>query len=110
MLRFRVCLVACGLLASIAVAQERGPRSFDPRLKIELFAEHPQIVTPTGIDVDSQGRVWALESNTHFPPSDYAGHKSDRLLVMQGRGSDGRAAKIDAFADGFTHAMSVAVR
>jgi hypothetical protein len=29
---------------------------------------------------------------------------------MQGRRDDGRAAKIDTFADGFTHAMSVAVR
>ena len=33
-------------------AQDEPPRSLDRRLKIELFAENPQIVTPTGIDVD----------------------------------------------------------
>lgn len=86
------------------------PKSIDQRLKIELFAEQPQIVTPTGLDVDSKGRVWAIESNTHFPPPDYAGHKSDRLLVMRDTNGDGRADEITTFADGFTHAMSVAVR
>jgi len=82
----------------------------DPRLKIELFAEHPQIVTPTGLDVDAAGRVWAIESNTHFPPEGYAGHESDRLLVMKDANGDGRADDITVFADGFVHAMSVAVR
>ncbi len=86
------------------------PKVMDPRLKIELFAEHPQIVTPTGLDVDSKGRVWAIESNTHFPPEGYAGHKSDRLLVMQDTNGDGSADDIKVFADGFVHAMSVAVR
>lgn len=86
------------------------PKVMDPRLKIELFAEHPQIVTPTGIDVDSKGRVWAIESNTHFPPEGYAGHKSDRLLVMQDKDADGRADDIKVYADGLVHAMSVAVR
>ncbi len=90
-------------------AQDALPKVLDPRLKIELFAEHPQIVTPTGIDVDAQGRVWAIESNTHFPPEGYAGHKTDRLLVMQDKNGDGRADEIAVFADGFTHAMSVAV-
>ena len=43
--------------SSQLVAQEATPRSLDPELKIELFAESPQIVTPTGIDVDHLGRV-----------------------------------------------------
>jgi len=50
---------------------------------VELYAESPQIVTPTGIDVDSRGRVWVLESNTHFPPEGYRGHSTDRLLVFE---------------------------
>ncbi len=80
--RLQLGLVLLAIISQ-ATAQDKPPRSLDPRLKIELFAEHPQIVTPTGIDVDAQGRVWAIESNTHFPPPDYAGHKTDRLLVMQ---------------------------
>ncbi len=68
--------LAAGLLATLASsftwAQDR-PQSLDPRIQISLFAENPQIVTPTGIDVDEAGRVWAIESNTHFPPEGYAG-------------------------------------
>ncbi len=94
----------------ISLGQDDAPRSLDPRVKIELFAQQPQIVTPTGIDVDDLGRVWVIESNTHFRPDDYKGHASDRLLVMSDTDADGRADKIVTFADGLTHAMSVAVR
>lgn len=90
-------------------AQDAPPRSLDPRLKVVLFAEHPQIVTPTGLDVDPLGRVWAIESNTHFPPEGYKGHPTDRLLILQDQDGDGRADDVQVFADGLTHAMSVAV-
>ncbi len=90
-------------------ADDAPPRSLDDRLEITLFAEHPLLNTPTGIDVDARGRVWVIESNTHFPPAGYDGHPSDRLLILTDSDGDGRAeAKV--FADGFTHSMSVAVR
>ena len=108
---FLECLVVSALsAASTLSADDPLPKSLDPRVKIELFAEQPQIVTPTGIDIDSQGRVWAIESNTHFPPEDYQGHKTDRLLVLRDTNGDGRADDVQVFADGLTHAMSVAVR
>ncbi|HXY33519.1 MAG TPA: PVC-type heme-binding CxxCH protein [Planctomycetaceae bacterium] len=88
---------------------EAPPRSLDPRLKIELFAEAPQIVTPTDLAVDYLGRVWAIESNTHFPPAGYKGHPSDRILVFRPNPSGGRAGDPQVFADGFRHAMSIAV-
>jgi putative membrane-bound dehydrogenase-like protein len=91
-------------------AADELPRAIDSRLKIELFAEHPTIVTPTGIDIDHAGRVWAIESNTHFPPKGYDRHPSDRLYVMRDTNGDGKADDIKVFADGFTHAMSVAVK
>ena len=105
-------LAGCAVLSGIdvlAVAAD-GPRSVDPRIRIELYAEQPQIKTPTGIDVDARGRVWGIESNTHFRPEGYDGHPSDRLLVMEDTDGDGRADDVRVFADGFTHAMSVAVR
>ncbi len=95
---------------SSAAAQDAPPRSLDSRLKIELFAEQPQIVTPTGIDVDHKGRVWAIESNTHFPPKEYTGHPSDRVLVMSDTDGDGKADKIVVFTDGLRHTMSIAMR
>ena len=102
-------------LGQTAVAQDEPPRSLDPRLKIELFAENPQLATPTGIDVDHAGRVWTIESNTHFPPEGYKGHPTDRILVMEdtdadGKGRDHKADKITVFKDGLTHTMSIAVK
>ncbi len=91
-------------------AEDAPPKSLDPRLKVELFAEHPQIVTPTGIDVDHLGRVWAIESNTHHRASDYQGHDSDRVLIMRDTNNDGRADDIVVFTDGLVHTMSIALR
>lgn len=94
---------------AVSPVVDTPPRSLDPRIKIELFAEAPQIVTPTGIDVDHRGRVWAIESNTHFRPAEYTGHPSDRVLVMSDTDHDGKADRIITFADGLTFTMSVAV-
>ena len=98
------------LLTNFVAQAEEPPKSLDPRLKIELFAEHPQIVTPTGLDVDHRGRVFAIESNTHFPPEGYKGHPTDRVLVMSDTDGDGKADKIVVFKDGLRHSMSVVVR
>ena len=118
----RLTVIAFGstlLLNSISTppsrAQDEPPRSLDPRLKIELFVENPQLATPTGIDVDHAGRVWVIESNTHFPPEGYKGHPTDRVLVMEdadtdGKGRDHKADKITVFKDGLTHTMSIAVK
>lgn len=108
----RIASVASALLCLLSPvsAAETAPRSLDPALRITLFAENPQLVTPTGIDVDAQGRVWAIESNTHFPPKDYKGHPSDRLLILTDTNGDGRADREQVFLDGLRHTMSVAVR
>src|SRR5579871_5089758 len=103
-------LVVVLFASAVARADDAPPRSLDQRVKIELFAESPQIVTPTGLDVDRRGRVWAIESNTHFPPEGYQGHASDRVLVMGDTDGDGRADQIVPFLDGLKHAMSIAVR
>ncbi len=93
-----------------ALAADALPKSLDPRVEIRLFAESPQIVTPTDVDVDHLGRVWAIESNTHFRPAGYTGHSSDRVLVFYDDDHDGKADRIETFADGFVYAMSLAVR
>jgi putative membrane-bound dehydrogenase-like protein len=97
-------------VSTVVTAADDLPRSTDPRIRIELFAEQPQIRTPTGIDVDSRGRVWAVESNTHFRPENYEGHPSDRVLVFTDADRDGRADGVTTFADGFRYTMSVAAR
>ncbi|MDZ4687514.1 MAG: hypothetical protein SH850_20785, partial [Planctomycetaceae bacterium] len=107
MSRFAICFA---VLTAVSPLAAEPPRVLDDRLKLELFAEQPQIVTPTGIDVDHLGRVWAIESHTHFPPDGYQGHLTDRVLILEDTDGDGRADKVTPFADGLTHAMSVVVK
>ncbi|MEZ6046630.1 MAG: c-type cytochrome [Planctomycetaceae bacterium] len=88
---------------------EVAPHAVDERLQLTLVAEHPQLVTPTGLTVDSQGRIWVIESNTHFPPEDYAGHPTDRILVFTVDAAGKATGDPAVFADGFTHAMSIII-
>jgi len=57
-------------------------RALQPGITLSLVAEQPDIVTPTGIDVDDRGRVWTIACHTHFPPKDYPGPKKDQILVF----------------------------
>ncbi|MGE0757033.1 MAG: PVC-type heme-binding CxxCH protein [Pirellulaceae bacterium] len=84
------------------------PRALDDRLRVELFAEHPQIVTPTGLAVDRQGRVFVAESHTHFRPDEYEGPAADRILILVDTDLDGRADRKTVFHEGFVHVMDLA--
>jgi putative membrane-bound dehydrogenase-like protein len=86
------------------------PRVLHDGLELQLFCREPDIVTPVQIDVDERGRVWAIESNTHFPQADYKRHSSDRILVMEDTDGDGKADRFDVFADGFQQTMAIALR
>jgi putative membrane-bound dehydrogenase-like protein len=106
-------IATCILISSLcwrAVTVAAPPTSADDRLVVELVAQEPEVVTPTGIAVDPRGRIWVIENNTHFRPKDYAGPAGDRILVMDQFGADGRAGRIAVFADGLKDSMSLAVR
>jgi putative membrane-bound dehydrogenase-like protein len=107
---YAVAICVLFIFVGVGTADDVLPYSTDPRLKIQLFAESPQIVTPTGIDVDHRGRVWVIESNTHFPPAGYVGHPTDRIMVMEGQDNDGKVEKITVFLDGLIHGMSIAAK
>lgn len=61
-----------------------------PGVKLTLLAEHPDLVTPTGIDVDDQGRIWLAACHTHFRPEGYAGPEHDEILVFDASGKNRR--------------------
>jgi len=105
-----ILLWSCLTVGAEVRAADPLPVSSDPRVTIELFAKAPQIRTPTGIDVDSRGRVFAIECNTHFRPEGYPGPPADRLLILQDLDENGRCDRVSTFAEGFRFAMSVAVR
>ncbi len=47
-----------------------------PGVRLSKVAEHPAVVTPTGIDIDDQGTIWVVASHTHFRPDDYDGPRT----------------------------------
>ena len=61
-----------------------------PGVKLTLLAEHPDLVTPTGIDVDKDGRIYLISCHTHFRPGDYAGPVHDEVLVFDANGKNRR--------------------
>lgn len=61
-----------------------------PGVTVERLAEHPDLVTPTGIDLDSQGNIWVVSSHTHFRPSSYQGPEFDEILVFDSEGKNRR--------------------
>lgn len=72
------------LTTSIAFAQERDPgvQTTQPGVTLTEIASHPDLATPTGVDVDAEGRVWVIACHTHFPPETYAGPKLDEILIF----------------------------
>ncbi len=104
-----VVWLALALSAGEPAETVAQPQVLDPRLKIELFAADPDIVTPTGIAFDAQGRLLVVESHTHFRPDDYQGPPADRIRMFQDTDGDGRADRITTFFEGTKWTMNVGV-
>lgn len=83
------------------------PQVKDDRLELALFASEPDIVTPTGIAIDSEGRIFVIESHTHFRPKNYAGPEKDRVRILEDTNNDGRADKFTTFCEGTEATMNL---
>jgi putative membrane-bound dehydrogenase-like protein len=60
----------------------------EPGLKLTLLVEHPDLATPTGLDVDAQGNLWTVSCHTHFRPAGYVGPIHDEVLVFDRHGKN----------------------
>lgn len=79
---------APGLLTALMAAPPAPEaRALREGVSIEMIAEHPAVVTPIGLDVDPNGKVWLVASHTHETPKDYEGPDRDEVLVFD---SDGK--------------------
>ena len=79
------------------------PKIHHPNIKgVTLFAQNPDIVTPIGIAVAPDGRVFVQENHTHKRNSDYEGPKTDRILVFEDTDNDGIADERSVFYEGHT--------
>lgn len=103
-------LAVAGWMLFVGVPLLTGapPKVLDPRLQLELLAEAPMLVTPVGVAIDSHGRIFVVESHTHFPPKDYRGPKTDRIRVFSDSTGDGRPDRVTTFFEGTRHTMSLA--
>ena len=112
---FLLLIAACCLLGvssthgqddlSWASSEKTGftPNVHHPNIKgVTLFAHNPDIVTPIGIAVAPDGRVFVQENHTHKRNSDYEGPKTDRILVFEDKDKDGIADDRSVFYEGHT--------
>lgn len=99
MLRHLLLLIPVTALAQTApppkapvVPTDLAPQieTLKPGVKMTLLAEHPALVTPTGIDVDEKGRIWLAACHTHFRPEGYEGPQHDEILVFDANGKNRR--------------------
>lgn len=73
-----------------ACAEVERPIAEVPGIQIDLLVDSPQIATPTGIDVDADGRVYVIACHTHFRPESYSGPEFDEILIFDADGSHRR--------------------
>ena len=67
---------------------------------VSIFAQDPKIVTPVGIAVAPDGRVFVQENHTHKRGKEYKGPKKDRILIFEDTDGDGFADKRSVFHEG----------
>ena len=96
------------LLTTAAGAEIRLPALNDAQLQLTLFAAEPDILTPIGLAIDKRGRLFVVESHTHFPRPDYPGPKRDHVKIFEDTNDDGKVDKISIFADDLYHSMNLA--
>ncbi len=104
------CLLFGSAVLSFPLAAEEPPKSLSSGVTITKFADSESIVHPTGLAIDQQGRLFAIESHTHFPPEDYTGPKSDNILILKDTNGDGMAdSRTIFYNDDLTATMDIAI-
>ena len=74
-------------LTQSATQQPSFPEVLVKGVQLELVAEHPDLATPTGIDVDEDGSIWVASNHTHFRPEGYKGPEKDEIICFKPDGS-----------------------
>lgn len=91
------------LVAPSSAETDFVPTIHDPNVaSVTLFAENPDIVTPIGVAVAPDGRVFVQENHTHKRTSNYDGPATDRILIFEDTNNDGVADQRSVFYEGHT--------
>lgn len=79
----------CGLSVKGQESLQHG-LELQTGVELTLLAEHPDLVTPTGIGVDAAGNLWVVACHTHFRPEGYVGPEHDEVLIFDSNGKNRR--------------------
>ena len=78
-----------------------------PGFAIELVASEPLIGKPMNLAFDARGRLW-VTSTVEYPfPAAEGTTPRDRVLILSEFGPDGKAGKVETFADGLNIPIGV---
>lgn len=73
----------------------------------KVFAKSPDIMTPIGVAVAPDGRVFIQENHTHKRKKDYRGPSTDRILIFEDTDGDGVHDKRSTFYEGLVHSTDL---
>jgi putative heme-binding domain-containing protein len=93
--------------ADNSIEAERAALKLADGLEINCFAsEREGIVKPIAIRWDPRGRLWVLCTQA-YPQLKPAERPDDRIFILEDRDGDGRADRVDLFADGLEMATGL---
>lgn len=79
-------------------AEERKALVVPFGFEVQLVASEPDIQKPIQMAFDAKGRLWVTTSH-HYPFPAEKGKGTDKLFVLSDFGADGKARKVQVFAD-----------
>ncbi len=71
-----------------------------PGFEIQLVASEPDINKPMNLAFDAKGRLWVTSTVEYPYPAEPGKPARDRVVVLSDFGDDGRAKKVETFAEG----------
>ncbi len=80
--------------------EERKALHVPPGFEIQLVAAEPQIQKPLNIAFDDRGRLWVTDTIEYPFPKPEGTPGRDTVKILSDFRPDGRAGKIEVFADG----------
>lgn len=95
-------LVGDGGRAQLAPEASRQTIVVAPELEVQAWAAEPLLANPTGMEVDSRGRVWIAEGLNYrfFRNGEFQRQKgADRIKILADTDGDGKADKVTIFAE-----------
>lgn len=88
-------------------AEELKSFKLPPGFEIQLVAAEPDINKPMNIAFDARGRLWVTSTVEYPYPAKEGATPRDKVIVLSDIGADGRAQKVETFADGLNIPLGV---